>query len=89
MSESTAINHTTRVKDSPTDKQLIDPLNDRKENTTYRTIYAIKEEVIPMDTVDPRMLSMGLSTPSRAKDRCGSQMSGMRTPGQREYRTLI
>lgn len=44
----------------------------------------MKEEVVPMDTVDPRLLSLGLSTPSRARVKSDSQMSVMRTPGQRE-----
>lgn len=84
LSESTTVNHTTRAKDSPAEKYLQDSPSVQKENNTCRTVFAIKEEVIPMDTVDPRMLSTGLSTPSRAKESRENQMSGMRTPGQRK-----
>lgn len=49
-----------------------------KEN---HTVLAVKEEIVPLEYVDPKLLA----TPSRAQERRDAQMSVTRTPGQRRF----
>ena len=71
--ESTAVN--TIKHGGKDDAGAVD---DRKENLS--AVLAIKEEILPLEYVDPEILA----TPSRARERRDAPLSVTRTPGQRE-----